>query len=66
MTDPTELPEGHEWNKAVKTDRLHFHCPNCDIHVPVIAGDTQAGIGLFCPTCDGEMECRFEWKVTDE
>lgn len=33
-----------------------FMCNQCLVVVPLTAADTQAGIRLFCPECDEEMD----------
>lgn len=56
MKHVVDLPVDHPWVEATDTDTLLFYCEGCDIHVPVTAMDTQAGIRLFCPECDDDME----------
>lgn len=56
MKHVVDLPVDHAWVEAKDTDTLLFYCGDCDIHVPVTAADTQAGIRLFCPGCDDDME----------
>jgi hypothetical protein len=62
MVNPRELPETHEWNERRRHDRLSFYCEDCDVYVPVVSNDTQAGILLYCPDCDSRMEYDWEWR----
>lgn len=50
------LPDGHEWYDKPRMDRLVFWCDDCDMQVAVTASDTQAGIQLYCPDCNAEMD----------
>jgi len=65
MTDPRDLPDQHPWKEAHEWDRLAFSCTGCGIQIPVTANDTQAGIILYCPSCDEEMEYDFAWREGD-
>lgn len=56
MANSQPLPRSHDWWDKPWMDRLVFECPNCPITQAVAAADTQAGIRLWCPRCNTEMD----------
>lgn len=57
--DAVDVPEGHPWRETPTMDRMVFWCADCAVTIPVTAADPQAGIQLFCPGCDAEMDDRW-------